>query len=267
MSVISLRSIFHYIPSAMKLSQSVRTLAILAALAVAGSLAAPAFAAPDASPKPAQPPRTPQSAVNPAIKNENRHQDFLYRIKEGPIDLLFVGDSITDFWCRRGEWSWLKFAPYRPANFGISGDRTEHVLWRMLNGELDGISPRLIVLMIGTNNIGQCPDEQSEWAANGVKKIVEVMREKLPSTKILLLAVFPRATKDSIYRHKVNEINKSISSLADGSKVVYLDIGDKFLDENGEIPSDIMPDKLHPSPKGYDIWYEAVAPTIEKMMK
>lgn len=251
----------------MKLSHSLRTLATLAAFAVAGTLASTALAAPDASPKQVQPPRTPESAVTPSIKNENRHQDFLYRITEGPVDLLFVGDSITDFWPRRGELSWLKFAPYRPANFGISGDRTEHVLWRMLNGELDGISPKLIVLMIGTNNIGQCPDEKPEWAANGVKRIVEVIRQKLPSTKILLLAVFPRASKDSVFRQKVNEINKIIPSLADGSQVVYLDIGDKFLDANGEIPTAIMPDKLHPSPKGYDIWYEAVAPTIAKMME
>lgn len=212
-------------------------------------------------------PRTPESAVTPARKDPNRHADFLYRLTQGEVGLLFLGDSITDGWPRRGEWSWLKFAPFHPADFGISGDRTEHLLWRITNGELEDINPRVTVIMIGTNNIGQCPDEKPEWAAEGVRKIVATVHEKLPNTKVLLLAVFPRASADSPLRSKVGEINKIIAGINDGAKTRYLDIGDKLLDDKGEIPSDVMPDKLHPSPKGYDIWYNAIQVTLEKMLK
>jgi lysophospholipase L1-like esterase len=229
--------------------------------------AAPTTTAAPAATKPAPPPRTPAGAVTPELKNENRHKDFLARIQQGPVDLLFLGDSITDGWPRRGEWSWLQFARYNPANFGISGDRTEHVLWRIEHGELDGISPKVTVIMIGTNNIGQIPDERPEWAAAGVKRIVEVVREKLPGTKILLLAIFPRDHKDSPRRHSVAQINDIIAKLDDGKTVRYLDIGDRFLDASGELPADIMPDKLHPTPKGYDIWYQAISPVVDEMMK
>lgn len=255
----------------MKKSPLRKTLALLAAFSAAGVFVGCATAAPEGNPKimpkQEQAPRTPESAVTPAIKGQNRHEEFLARLKEGPIDLLFVGDSITDFWPRRGEYTWLQFARYNPANFGISGDRTENVLWRMLNGELEGISPKLVVMMIGTNNVGQCPDEKPEWAAEGVKKLVETLRQKLPNSKLLLLAVFPRGSKDSVLRQKVAAINKALPALADGRQVVYLDIGDKFLGADGEIPADVMPDKLHPSPKGYGIWYAAVAPTIAELMK
>lgn len=212
-------------------------------------------------------PRTPQDAVTPAVKNRERHEMFLTRIKEGPVGLLFLGDSITDVWPSRGKDSWAKLAPYHPADFGISGDRTEHVLWRITNGELDGIQPKATVIMIGTNNIGHFGDEKPEWAADGVKKIVEVVHQKLPNTKVLLLGVFPRGPKDSDARKKVEAINQIISKLGDGQKTVYLDIGQKFLDANGELPRDIMPDGLHPNAKGYDIWYEAMWPTLEKLLK
>lgn len=233
--------------------------------APAGSPVAAVAAA--ASAKPTRPPRTPESAITPFTSNPGRHADFLYRMKEGDVGLLFIGDSITDFWPRRGEWSWLKFAKYNPADIGISGERTEQVLWRLTNGELDGIHPKVAVIMIGTNNIGQFNDEKPEWAAAGVRKIVDVVHEKLPDTKVLLLGVFPRSFKESEQRQKVEEINKIICKLDDGGKTRYLDIGEKFLDANGELPADVMPDKLHPSAKGYDIWYEAMNPLLEEMMK
>lgn len=227
-------------------------------------------AAPHAPVKPAKPapkPRTPEDAVTPAIKNPERHAKFLERIKQGEVGLLFLGDSITDAWPRAGAQSWAKFEAYKPADFGISGDRTEHLLWRITNGELEGIAPKATVLMIGTNNIGHFSDEKPEWAAAGVKKIVETIREKLPQTRILLLGVFPRGTADSAQRKAVEEINKLIAPLADGKTVTYLDVSKSFLDEKGELPKDIMPDKLHPNAKGYDIWYEAMWPTLEKLLK
>lgn len=213
------------------------------------------------------PPRVESDAVTGWLKNPNRHWEFMYRIQQGPIGLLFVGDSITDGWPRRGEYSWLKFAPYLPADFGVSGERTEHVLWRLQYGELDGINPKVVVLMIGTNNIGQASPDEPEWAAEGVKQIVQTIHDKLPNAKLLLLGVFPRDGKDSQKRQDTEAINKIISKLDDGQKTRFLDIGHVFLDANGEIPADIMPDKLHPSAKGYDRWYDAIRPTIDEMMK
>lgn len=216
--------------------------------------------------KPPAAPRTPADAVTPAVKNPERHEKFLARIKQGPVGLLFLGDSITDAWPGRGKDTWAKFAPYQPADFGISGDRTEHVLWRITHGELDGIAPKAVVLMIGTNNVGHFADEKPEWAAAGVKQILDTVHQKLPKAKVLLLAVFPRDRKDSSMRQRVDQINALIAKLADGKQTVYLDIGQKFLDSAGEIPNDIMPDRLHPNAKGYEIWYDAMQPTLEKLL-
>ena len=229
------------------------------------SSTAPPTASSSGTPPPA--PRTPESAITPVEKDAKRHRQFLDRIKQGGIDLLFVGDSITDFWNRVGEKSWLKFAPLNPGNFGISGDRTEHVLWRLEHGELENIPPKLVVLMIGTNNIGHSPDELPEWAAAGVKKILDTLQGRLPEAKILLLAVFPRDEVTNPRRERVAELNKRIATFADGKTIRFLDINKIFLDEQGNIPPEIMPDRLHPSAFGYDRWYDAMRPIIDEMMK
>jgi lysophospholipase L1-like esterase len=251
--------------------------AVIATL-TAPALAAPPAAAPANSPATKSPaaksakqaaklPRTPEDAVTPAVKNPERHEQFLARIKEGPVGLLFLGDSITDAWPKRGPESWQKFAPLHPADFGISGDRTEHLLWRITHGELEGIDPKVVVIMIGTNNVGHFTDEKPEWAANGVKKIVQTVHEELPKAKILLLGVFPRAAQDSTMRANVTAINRMIAKLDDGKQIRYLDLGKAFLDANGEIPKDIMADGLHPTAKGYDIWYDAMRPTLDQLMQ
>lgn len=214
-----------------------------------------------------KPPRTPESAVTPGRENERRHAVFMDRLQAGPVGLLMIGDSITDGWSKSGEAAYLKFAPYNPANIGISGETTEQVLWRITNGELEGIDPKAVVIMIGTNNIGQFQDEKPEWAAAGIKKIVDTVKEKLPKTKVLLLGVFPRNEKNSDNRKDIEAINEIIKDYADGTTVTYLNINDKFLDENGEIPLDIMPDRLHPNAKGYQIWYDAMMPTLQGLLK
>lgn len=212
-------------------------------------------------------PRTAESAVTPEPHVPQRHEEFMKKKAEGGgYDLVFIGDSITDFWPGKGPETWAKFAAYRPLNLGVSGDRTEHVLWRINHEELEGVNAKVAVIMIGTNNIGHFDSEKPEWAAAGVKKILDEVHHRLPGTKVLLLGVFPRDVKGSEKREKVEAINKIISTYGDGKETVYLDIGDKFLDANGEIPADVMPDKLHPNAKGYQIWYDAMWPTLEKML-
>ena len=223
-----------------------------------------ASAAPVAVTKPAASPRTPESAQTPEIKGLDRHKDFLFRITQGDVGLLFMGDSITDFWPSRGQYSWLKFAPYNPADFGISADKTEHVLWRIENGELDGIHPKVMVLMIGTNNDGV---DQPEWIASAIARIVAVTHDKLPATKVLLLGVFPRGKHGNQAAVVNQQVNGIISKLDNGSTVRYLDIGKVFLDANGDVPPEMMPDGLHPNPHGYDLWYAAMKPLLDQMMK
>jgi lysophospholipase L1-like esterase len=193
------------------------------------------------------------------------HESFLERAKSGDIDLLFLGDSITQGWGGGGKATWDRFyAPRKAANFGIGGDRTQHVLWRLDHGEVDGIRPKVAVLMIGTNNLGtNAPDE----IADGVTAIVKRLREKLPETKILLLGVFPRDENPSARRERIKSINDRIAKLDDGKMVEYLDIGKSFLNEDGTISKDVMPDFLHLSSRGYRIWADAMEPTLWSMME
>lgn len=218
------------------------------------------------------------TASTAAVKKDNgeflkRHESFLQRAKAGPIGLLFLGDSITDGWTHAPQVWQKSYGKYDPANFGIGGDATQHVLWRIENGELDGISPKVVVLMLGTNNTGS-NDAQQIAAAD--KKIVEEIRAKLPRAKVLLLAVFPRGPRkqrdgsmdDGVKRMKIiRAVNAELAQLDDGKTVRYLDIGPKFLDASGKIPNDVMPDQLHPNAKGYQIWADAMQPLLEEMMK
>lgn len=194
------------------------------------------------------------------------HEKFVSIAKEGKAQLVFLGDSITAGWNGNKE-IWDKaFGQYEPANFGIGGDRTQHVLWRITNGELDGVKPKACVLMIGTNNSGS---DSAEGIAKGITKIVQTIREKQPQAKILLLAVFPRgATPDNNPgRAKLTEVNQIISKLDDGKQVFYLDIGPKFTQPDGSLTKEIMPDFLHLSPAGYQIWADAIKDKLAELMK
>jgi lysophospholipase L1-like esterase len=190
------------------------------------------------------------------------HKSFLAQTKKGQIDLLFLGDSITQGWNENTVWQ-RYYGPRHAANFGIGGDRTQHVLWRIQNGELDGIDPKVTVLMIGTNNLsGDTPDE----IAQGIKTIVAELRNRLPKTQVLLLGVFPRSPKPDAAREQIKTINEKIARLDDGSHVRYLDIGKAFLNSDGTISPEVMPDYLHLSTKGYRIWAEAMEPTLWSML-
>lgn len=205
------------------------------------------------------------NALTPMMKDEDRHRQFLERIKQGGIDVLFLGDSLTDRWPTVGEKSWSRLTRYNPANFGVSGDRTEHLLWRITNGELEGIDPKVVVILIGTNNIGNFEDERPEWIAGGIKQIVATVHERLPNAKVLLLGIFPRDEKDTLQRQAVRTVNDLIRGLENGDKTRFADIGDGFLDRDGNIPPDTMPDQLHLTAKGYEIWYEKFAPLLAEM--
>ncbi len=204
-----------------------------------------------------------------------RHEGFVAQAKQGGIDILFMGDSITDFWRNRGSNVWNQYyAPRQAANFGISGDRTQHVLWRMDHGELDGIKPKVVVLMIGTNNTGK--ERNSDKIRNtvseaiaGVQAVVADIRAKLPDSKLLLLGIFPRGTLDDPQRAQVAVINTVIAKLDDGKMIRFLDIGPKLLEADGSLSPEIMlkPDLLHPTAKGYQILAEAMKPTLDEMLK
>ena len=197
-----------------------------------------------------------------------RHEEVLDRIQRGDVDLIFVGDSIIHGWEKSGQGKkvWDKYyAPRNTVNMGFDGDKTQHVLWRFDNGEIDGISPKLAVLMIGTNNSnGQ--DNTAEEIADGIKAICAKMRYKLPKTKILIFGIFPRGATPSPQREKNAKASELASQIADNNMIYYLNINDHFLEADGTLSTNIMPDLLHPNEKGYEIWADAIEPTVAKLM-
>lgn len=210
----------------------------------------------------------PNDAVVPVPREGawlKRHESFNERVKQGNVDLLLIGDSITQGWEGAGKKVWEKYyAPRNAVNLGIGGDRTQHVLWRLDNGNIEGIKPKLAVLMIGTNNSGT---NTSEQIAAGVKAIVEKLRAKLPETKVLVLGIFPRGANNDDAKRKVNEgANEIIKGLADDKTVFYLDIGPKFLAADGTLSKEVMPDLLHLNEQSYGIWAESIEPTVKKLL-
>jgi beta-glucosidase len=184
--------------------------------------------------------------------------------RSSDIELLLMGDSITDFW-RNEEGVYAGkpildeyFGQWKSANFGIAGDTTQGVLYRLQNGEGEGFSPRAVMLMIGTNNTGR---NNAAEIAEGVGAVVLSLEQHFPDAEILLLGIFPRGGADDPVRQTIAEINQSISKLDDGETVHYLDI-----DANGNIPTSIMSDGLHPSTDGYRLWAEAVIEPLTELM-
>ena len=224
----------------------------------------------------------PNYAVQPVLHpgTEKRHESFNEISKKGEAQLVFLGDSITHGWEGKGKAVWAKdWAPLKAANFGIGGDRTEHVLWRLEHGNFDGLKPKAIVLMIGTNNTGhqgrpqkelngavyECDAEQT---AEGIKAIVAKLRQKCPDAKILILGIFPRgADKNDKFRQQNEATNAIVKGFADGQKVFFLDVGAKFLEADGTLSKTIMPDLLHPNEKGYQIWSDAIKADVLALLR
>ena len=207
-------------------------------------------------------------ALKPVPRDANwmkRHDSMNVRVKQGNVDLLFIGDSITQGWEGQGKAAWAeKYGKRNAVNLGIGGDRTQHVLWRLDNGNIDGIKPKLAVLMIGTNNSGQ---NTSEQIAEGITAIVTKLRDKLPETKVLILAIFPRGADDTNKNRQVNKgANEIVAKLADGKNIEYLDIGPKFLDDKGVLSKEIMPDLLHLNPASYQTWADSIEAHVARMM-
>ena len=200
----------------------------------------------------------------PDAKWVQRHEGFNEIAKKGGVEFLLMGDSITDGWRTGGKKVYAEhFEPLKAANFGIGGDRTQHVLWRLQNGELNGITPKLCMLMIGTNN----GKDSAEDVAAGITAIIKEIHKKSPTTKVLLLAIFPRGPMPNAGREKNDKVNVMVSKLDDGGKSVkYLDIGAKFMGEDKSISKEIMPDALHLSEKGYGLWADAVLPAVKEML-
>ena len=258
-----------------------KSLAVLALLLLPTLLIAqnPA-AAPAAGQAPGGPPRGGRGgpalpANQPAPRDDNRHKGFVEIAQRGNIDLLFVGDSITDWFSNpRGQaqtpaagleiWN-ANFGQFKPANFGIAGDTTQGVLWRMQNGELEGFKAKLIVLMLGTNNINRNPVDE---IVDGDRLIIEEFKKRQPQAKVLLLGVFPR-NEDAAnpLRATIKEINSKLEKLADNNKVFYMDIGSKFLTADGTLTKEVMADGLHPTAKGYQIWADAIIDKVRTLMK
>ncbi|MCE5185429.1 MAG: GDSL-type esterase/lipase family protein [Planctomycetaceae bacterium] len=210
------------------------------------------------------------SAVTPAMRGDPpslaRHQKILDEIASRKPDLIFVGDSITRRWEDTGKDVWDEYYARRNAiNMGWGGDRTQNVLWRLQNGEIEKISPKLAIVMIGTNNSND-QDNAAEEIADGIKAICAELRTKLPKTKILLIAIFPRGEDPSPQREKNARASALASQIADGKTIFYLDITDKFLLPDGTLPKEIFPDFLHPDEKGYVIWAQAMEPIVSALM-
>jgi lysophospholipase L1-like esterase len=202
------------------------------------------------------------------------HESFVQQAKRGGIDLLFLGDSITAGW----QWGngglniWNKvYAPRHAAEFGIGWDRTQNVLWRITHGELDGLKPKIVVLLIGTNNCGNeddgKPRNTTPEIIEGVTAIVREIRARLPDSKILLFGIFPRGEKTDPVREQVKAVNAGLAKLDDGKTVKFMDIGSKLLAPDGTLSRDIMPDLLHPNEKGYQIWSDAMEGALGQMLK
>jgi len=200
---------------------------------------------------------------------DQMHDGIVKRGKDGKVDVVFLGDSITEGWGGAGRAVWEKnYTPLNAANFGIGGDMTQQVLWRITEGkELDGISPKAVVMMIGTNNFGiggHKPDD----VVKGIQVLIETIQKKLPNTKILLLGIFPRDPSPTAgVRKSITAVNEQIAKWENGKTLHYLDIGPKLLQPDGTLSKEIMPDFLHLSPKGYEIWAESIQPLLTELMK
>ncbi len=200
------------------------------------------------------------------------HQQLLAKARSGGIDLYFLGDSITRRWGALDYpdflTHWTKtFHGWNAGNFGWGGDRTENVLWRLENGELDGVNPKVIVLLAGTNNVGQEPGDEAkvEDVTRGLQAIVDACRKKAPAATIVLVAIFPRNDNPAVMP-TLARINANLAKMADGKSIRFLDVNARLADATGTLFEGMMVDKLHPSSKGYEVWADGLKPILTELL-
>ena len=201
-----------------------------------------------------------------------RHEQKLAEIRAHrdagrQVDLVFLGDSITQGWENEGKAAWAaSYAKYNAVALGFGGDRTENLLWRLQHGELDGMAPRAVVMMIGTNNTGDRLEDPALTLA-GIRANLDEIRRRQPQATVLLLALFPRGEKpDDLTRRHNAKINALLPSLADGQRVRFLDIGPALMNPDGTLSKDILPDWLHLSPAGYEIWARSLDAPLNSLL-
>ncbi|MDR1282471.1 MAG: GDSL-type esterase/lipase family protein [Opitutaceae bacterium] len=212
----------------------------------------------------------PNPAVVPATRNTwiTTHQRLNATARKEGCDVMFLGDSITFGWQGNGKSLWdERYAPLTAANFGLGGDKTEHVLWRLQNGALGGgISPKVVVLMIGTNNTGR---DSADQIAEGIAAIVQEIGKRSPRSRVLLLDIFPRSEKpDDFRRTKIAAVNAIIAKLDDGQRVFFLPVGQKFVQPDGTLDRKAFrPDFVHLSATGYKIWADVMDARLGELLK
>jgi lysophospholipase L1-like esterase len=217
-----------------------------------------------------------QPAPRTDANSQLAHTQLLAKAKKGGIDIYFEGDSITRRWgasdpqCKENLANWTSnFFGWNAADFGWGADRTQNILWRLENGELDGVHPKIIVLLAGANNVGATPPDDTKIAdiTRGLKAILDVCREKAPEATIILTAIFPRNDNMAVLPG-INRINENLARFADGKKIRYLNINDKLADPDGRLFDGMMNprDKLHPTVKAYQIWADALKPIFTQLL-
>ncbi|MBL9199142.1 MAG: hypothetical protein JNL39_01495 [Opitutaceae bacterium] len=200
------------------------------------------------------------------------HEQLLAKAKQGRIDLYFIGDSITRRWGATDYPDFLAnwkshFHGWNAGNFGWGADGTQHILWRLQNGELDGVNPKVIVILAGTNNVGRTPPDDAKVAeiTRGLKAIVATCRQKAPAATLVLTAIFPRNDNPAVVPG-INRINASLARLADGKSIRFLNVNAQLADQDGTLFPGMAGDKLHLALKGYDVWAAGLKPILTELL-
>lgn len=201
---------------------------------------------------------------------QEKHEALLKEIRTARPMLMFVGDSITENWAYHGSAVWARYYARRQAlNFAISGDRTEHLLWRLERAPLERLDPRVVVVLIGVNNLtgntGGPPDRPEE-VARGVAAVLDQLKTRMPRARLLLLGLFPVGWEPGPFRNRVADINRRLAPLAEARGAVFLDLGPAFLETDGTIGQNIMWDGLHLTAAGYERWAQAMEPTLSELL-
>lgn len=225
------------------------------------------------SPEAAQPAGPADRAVARTDPNsQTAHAELVDKARRGRIDVFVVGDSITRRWGALdypellANWR-QNFHGWNAANFGWGADYTQHILWRLENGELDGVNPRIIVVQAGTNNVGTVPGDDAKVAdiVRGIKAILDVCRAKAPAATLVLTGIFPRNDSSAVLP-EIARINAQIARFADGRTIRYVDVNEKLADRNGTLFDGMSTDKLHLTLKGYQVWADALKPIFTEIL-